>query len=359
MNWKDSITESQYLQSRIVYTGLKVSDLINIKLKDNFQISTFEELAQLDDFLNTQSLITTPEIIMMEINSQNSDCVFKLVKKIKATPLTCGLIIVLIALHSDEANKAKAIELKVNDYYEYPFDVEELNERLKFLIKFKLIKSEIKNLSVSVKKSYKMPLIKRVFDITISLIAILLLSPIFILLALIIRLESKGPIIYRSKRAGTGYKIFDFYKFRSMNCNADQQLKELSKNNQYANESDTAFVKIKNDPRVTKIGKFIRKTSMDELPQLFNVLKGDMSIVGNRPLPLYEAELLTSNEWCTRFLGPAGITGLWQISKRGKSEMSDRERRQLDNYYVDHSSILFDLKIIALTVPAIFQKESV
>src|SRR5690554_5888739 len=110
MNWKDSITESQHLQSRIVYTGLKVSDLINIKLRDNFQISAFEELEQLDEFLNTQTLITTPEIIMMEINNENSHCVFELVKKIKETPLTCGLIIVLIALHSDEGNKAKAIE---------------------------------------------------------------------------------------------------------------------------------------------------------------------------------------------------------------------------------------------------------
>lgn len=359
MNWKGSITESQHLQSRIVYTGLEVSDLIKIKLRDDFQISALEELEQLEDFLNQQTLFTTPEIIMMEVNRENSHYVFEMVKKIKSTPLTCGLIIIIIALHHDVKNKEKAIELKVNDYYEYPFDVNELSQRLKFLIKFKLIKAEIKNLSVSVKESYKMPMIKRVFDVIVSCCIILVLSPVFILLALIIRLESKGPIVYKSKRAGAGYKIFDFYKFRSMNCNADQQLKELSKSNQYANESDSVFVKIKDDPRVTRVGRFIRKTSIDELPQLFNVLKGDMSLVGNRPLPLYEAELLTSNEWCTRFLGPAGITGLWQITKRGKGQMSDIERRQLDNYYVDHSSLFFDLKIIALTVPAIFQKENV
>jgi lipopolysaccharide/colanic/teichoic acid biosynthesis glycosyltransferase len=273
--------------------------------------------------------------------------------------VTCGLIIIIIALYHDDNNKAKAIELKAHDYYEYPFDIEELNQRLKFLIKFKLIKFDIQNLSHSVKKRYKMPIQKRIFDIIVSLLIIILLSPIFLLLPLIIRLESKGPVFYRSKRAGTGYKIFDFYKFRSMGYNADQQLKTLSKSNQYANESDSVFVKIKDDPRVTKVGKFIRKTSIDELPQLFNVLNGDMSLVGNRPLPLYEAELLTSNEWCNRFLGPAGITGLWQITKRGKGEMSDIERRRLDNYYVDHSSLFFDLKIIALTVPAIFQKENV
>ena len=359
MNWKGSITESQHLQSRVVYTGFKISDLVSIKLRDDFEINEIEELEQLDEFLNRQTLLTTPEIVIIEVNNTNSQCAFELVKKIKETPLTCGVIVIIIALHRDESNRARAIELKVNDYYEYPFDVEELNERLKFLIKFKLIKPEIKALSINTKEKYEMPLIKRLFDVVISLVTIVLLSPIFLLFALLIRLESKGPVIYKSKRAGTGYKIFDFYKFRSMNCNADQQLKELSKSNQYAKESDVAFVKIKNDPRVTRVGRFIRKTSIDELPQLFNVLKGDMSIVGNRPLPLYEAELLTSNEWCIRFLGPAGITGLWQISKRGKSEMSDKERRQLDNYYVNHSSILFDLKILALTVPAIFQKENV
>lgn len=359
MNWKGSITESQHLQSRIAYTGLKASSLISIKLRDDFQVSAYDELEQLEEYLNEQTLLSTPEIIMMEVNRENSRRVFELVRKIKNKPLTCGLIIIIIALYHDDHNRDKAIKLRVHDYYEYPFDVEELDERLKFLIKFKLIKSDIQNLSVDIKKSYKMPIQKRVFDIIVSLLMILLLLPVFLLLPLLIRLESKGPILYRSKRAGTGYKIFDFYKFRSMNCNADQQLKELSKSNQYANENESVFVKIKNDPRVTRIGRFIRKTSIDELPQLFNVLNGDMSLVGNRPLPLYEAELLTSNEWCTRFLGPAGITGLWQITKRGKGRMSDRERRELDNYYANHSSLFFDLKIIALTLPAIFQKENV
>src|SRR5690554_3041994 len=211
MNWKGSITESQHLQSKIVYTGLEVSDLINIKLRDNFQVSAFEELEELEEFLNVQTLLTTPEIIMMEVNKENSQRVFELVKKIKSKPLTCGLIVIIIALHHDDCNKAKAIELKVHDYYEYPFDVEELNQRLKFLVKFKLIKFEIQNLPVNVRKRYKMPVQKRIFDVVISLLIIFLLSPIFLLLPLIIRLESKGPILYRSKRAGTGYKIFDFY----------------------------------------------------------------------------------------------------------------------------------------------------
>ncbi|MGY0037958.1 sugar transferase [Pedobacter sp. NJ-S-72] len=118
-------------------------------------------------------------------------------------------------------------------------------------------------------------------------------------------------------------------------------------------------MKIKNDPRITKLGNFLRNSSLDELPQLLNVLKGDMSLVGNRPLPLYEAEMLTSNEWSMRFLGPSGLTGLWQISKRGKGEMSDTERKKLDNFYARNYSIWFDIKIILGTFPALFQKEKV
>ncbi|MFT3904328.1 MAG: sugar transferase [Niabella sp.] len=107
------------------------------------------------------------------------------------------------------------------------------------------------------------------------------------------------------------------------------------------------------------MGNILRKTSIDELPQLFNVLKGDMSLVGNRPLPLYEAELLTCDQFAMRFLGPAGITGLWQISKRGKAEMSDLERKELDNQYAKYSSFMMDLKIILKTIPAMLQKEKV
>ncbi|AHF14153.1 glycosyl transferase [Niabella soli DSM 19437] len=211
--------------------------------------------------------------------------------------------------------------------------------------------------------TYKMALGKRLLDIAVSSLALLLLSPLLLIIALLVKLSGKGPIIYKSKRAGTGYKIFDFYKFRSMSADADKKLQQLSTtHNQYAT-ADTnepkAFVKILNDPRITKIGAFLRKTSLDELPQLFNVLKGDMSLVGNRPLPLYEAELLTSDQFAMRFLGPAGITGLWQISKRGQAEMSSEERISLDNHYAQYASFWMDLKIVLKTIPAMLQKEKV
>ena len=130
-------------------------------------------------------------------------------------------------------------------------------------------------------------------------------------------------------------------------------------------KTNSTFIKIVNDPRITKIGKFIRNTSIDELPQLINVIKGDMSIVGNRPLPVYEAELLTKDKMSKRFLAPAGITGLWQVELRGKGgEMSEEERMRLDNEYADkftgnNYSFWYDMKLILRTFPGLIQKSTV
>jgi lipopolysaccharide/colanic/teichoic acid biosynthesis glycosyltransferase len=121
----------------------------------------------------------------------------------------------------------------------------------------------------------------------------------------------------------------------------------------------SAFVKIANDPRITKLGHFIRNMSIDELPQLWNVFIGDMSIVGNRPLPLYEAEKITTDKYSLRFMAPAGITGLWQVEKRGKGDMSESERLLLDNKYAKTHSFRNDIKLIMRTIPALFQSENV
>jgi lipopolysaccharide/colanic/teichoic acid biosynthesis glycosyltransferase len=210
------------------------------------------------------------------------------------------------------------------------------------------------------KSAVKMWALKRTFDIIFALPALIFLSPLLILIAILVKLDSKGPVFYISKRAGNGYKIFDFYKFRSMRTGADAELKKLSHLNQYTDTpADSVFFKLKNDPRVTKLGSFLRNTSLDELPQLINVLKGDMSLVGNRPLPLYEAEKLTKDQIAWRFLAPAGITGLWQVTKRGKAEMSEEERIQLDMQYAMNNSFVYDLKILWSTIPALLQKEKV
>jgi lipopolysaccharide/colanic/teichoic acid biosynthesis glycosyltransferase len=197
---------------------------------------------------------------------------------------------------------------------------------------------------------------KRAFDIVISSLLILIALPIFLLIAMAIRLESKGPILYNARRAGRGFRVFKFYKFRTMVVNADKKIEAVAHLNQY---NGGQFLKIKNDPRVTKVGRILRNTSLDELPQLFNVLKGDMSLVGNRPLPLYEAATLTTNDFVERFMAPAGITGLWQIKKRGKADMSVEERIMLDISYARKSNLLNDLWIMAQTPAALIQKADV
>ena len=265
--------------------------------------------------------------------------------------------IVVASSEGDSINRLRALEMGVDDCYSAPFLWDDVFRRVEFLHRFK---REIQNGNPAAYSRFdgRIPASKRVFDIMVASMALLVLSPLLLLVALIVRLESKGPILYVSKRAGSGYDIFDFYKFRSMRIGADAELKNLMHLNQYEGDGAT-FVKIEDDPRITRFGKFIRNTSIDELPQLLNVIKGDMSIVGNRPLPLYEAEMLTTDVNAGRFLAPAGLTGLWQITKRAGAEMSISERIALDIEYSQNYSLLYDFKIIAGTIPALFQQTSV
>jgi lipopolysaccharide/colanic/teichoic acid biosynthesis glycosyltransferase len=252
-------------------------------------------------------------------------------------------------------------------------------------------------MGIKPKKGYRM--IKRFFDIMAASVLLIMVSPVLLIVALWIRIEDPGNIFYVSNRVGENFKIFGFYKFRSMRMNADKLVEQLKKeNNHYTKEKDTpkeanfdweammngdvlvgdggfiaeeqwldyeqfeeknAFVKFKNDPRITKIGHFIRKTSIDELPQLLNVLKGDMSLVGNRPLPLYEADKLTADDTIGRFFAPAGITGLWQVTERGKSATSTDSRKWLDVEYARKFSFWLDLKILIKTPMAALQQDNV
>jgi len=299
----------------------------------------------------------------------------------------------------------ECIKNGVIDIFPIPFDPNALKFRLNFFLKYPGTSGKRK--APPTLEDFKMPVSKRLFDIFASALALLFLSPILLLIAVLIRMESAGPVFYYSYRVGTGFNIFKFYKFRSMYTGADARLKELKHLNQYVSETsdppvnpgavkelcelceqagggcqqpiyddksvyceklygageksrkESAFIKILDDPRVTRVGRFIRNTSIDELPQLWNVLIGDMSLVGNRPLPLYEAEKITTDKYSLRFLGPAGITGLWQVEKRGRGAMSEDERLSLDNDYVKNFSLWFDVKIILRTIPALFQSENV
>lgn len=316
-----------------------------------------------------------------------------------------GIPFALLRKVTEKEEKTRLLQAGIAEVYTKPIKANEIIERIDFIkdIRFNSEKSQ-KLLVELPKKKYKIPKDKRIFDVIVAALALIVASPIIILTAIAIRLESKGKVFYKSKRVGTGYQIFDFYKLRSMYSDADKRLKDHLHLNQYSekkeetqktdnvansqpekkiksnmilihsdgtplseeeyfelkrNQSAATFIKLQNDPRITKVGKFIRNSSIDELPQLINVLKGDMSIVGNRPLPLYEAEQLTSDDWSERFLAPAGITGLWQVMKRGKGDMSDEERKSLDNQYANNYSLWNDVKLILKTLPALFQKENV
>lgn len=190
--------------------------------------------------------------------------------------------------------------------------------------------------------------LKRFLDIIVSLSLLILLSPFLLLLIIIIKLESKGNIIYTQIRQGYRGKHFKFYKFRSMIVEADEKLEEVKDNKDL---KKGVFFKVQKDPRITKVGSFIRKHSIDEIPQLFNVLKGDMSLVGPRPLVLWEAKQVEEAFYSKskkRLRVLPGITGLWQVS--GRSLLSDEKRIELDVFYVEHWSFGLDLKILFKTV---------
>ena len=283
---------------------------------------------------------------------------FQILKSVRTHAYLRNIPFIALRDKTQKIDIKSAARMGIDDCYEKPVDWASVAERIKFL---RRMKAQFTQIPVDQEDQfvYRIPTVKRILDLCIAGFGILMISPILLLIAIAIKLESKGPIIYKSKRVGTGYQVFHFLKFRSMYKDADKRLKELEHLNQYKGESGSAFVKISNDPRITRVGRLIRNTSLDELPQLFNVIRGEMSIVGNRPLPLYEAELLTKDEWARRFLAPAGITGLWQVTKRGKDDMSTKERMDLDITYANNFSVWYDIKIILKTIPAMIQKENV
>jgi lipopolysaccharide/colanic/teichoic acid biosynthesis glycosyltransferase len=303
--------------------------------------------------------------------------------------------------------RKNAFNSGIDDYYASPLSPEKLSSRIPYLLDYKQVYSKRHQ---KVKKEdlshYTTPFLKRAFDVSMAGLALIFLSPIFVFTAIAIRMESKGKVFYASKRVGKNFETFDFYKFRSMYPDADQRLKEVAHLNQYKTaeveeecslcaqlpegeycsptyeddngkvlceriiklkrQSEVAFLKIENDPRITKVGKFIRNTSIDELPQLINIIKGDMSVVGNRPLPVGEANALTKSargkrlELGLRFNCAAGLTGLWQVELRGRAgQMSEEERFDLDKEYALNNSFWGDMKLLFRTFFVFLKNDNV
>lgn len=336
---------------------------------------------------------SAPDPIYIFIEYQDPETNFQQIQTFRKNQ-TIQQYLILVAPTVSPALMAEYQRKGINEIISPDISKENLQQIITFLPRFQRhIDTETKI------QLFELPLWKRTFDIFFSCIALIILSPLLLSTALAIRLESKGPVIYTSQRVGCNYKIFGFLKFRSMYADAEKRLKEYKKLNQYQGEFDPQpivnqavqkneqatvfigdnfhlteeeyiarrkklkennFIKLQNDPRVTRMGRIIRKYSIDELPQLLNILKGDMSIVGNRPLPLYEAEMLTSDEYIERFMAPAGLTGLWQVEKRGtEGILSAEERKQLDIQYARQFSFWLDMKIIFRTFTAFIQKENV
>lgn len=197
---------------------------------------------------------------------------------------------------------------------------------------------------------------KRIIDIIGSIIGILILIPttLIIYLARKVLKEDKGPLFYEQLRYGKNGKVFRLYKFRSMCIGADKKLKEYLENNDEAREEFEKTHKLQNDPRITKIGNFLRKSSLDELPQMINILKGDMSFVGPRPVVEKEVEEYGANK--DKFLSVRpGLTGYWQVN--GRSNTTYEERMKMELYYVDNCSLWLDIKIFFKTFITVFKKE--
>jgi len=396
---------------KILYIG-RSSEGIN-ELRTHTEVSVIHKTNALEavNYLKSGNM---PDAVLSEMAISGGEG-FEMHQWLRDRPEYDRMAFILVDYEFKEDLFKKAFTSRVDDFFVLPMpSAEKMIGRIRFLVEFRNKYSLVPFVNNDLQDvKYAMPLSKRMFDLLVAISALIVLSPILLLIVLAIRLESKGKVYYISKRVGR--EPFDFYKLRSMKVGADKELNKLAKDkNQYVTASvqseidfskpcpvcaklseekscspilhigphnicdywyntqkrevaktKSAFIKIVDDPRITKVGKFIRNTSIDELPQLINVIKGDMSIVGNRPLPVYEAELLTRGLLSKRFLAPAGITGLWQVELRGKGGvMSEDERMRLDNEYADHFignnySFWYDLKLILRTVPALFQKDTV
>lgn len=370
-------------------------------VRTNF-INAFSQQISISSFKSTNGvidwLLAGNEIDLIIINEQLGWLSFleNLRTKVPQTAVQFILISPVITYELCQ----QAVQAGVVDIFPPDFIEEDIRVRFDYLVRKKVyfnshpVTSEMPWLSQT-------PVWKRAIDLVASISALTLLSPVMAVTMLLIRLDSPGPILYKSRRVGAGYRIFEMYKFRSMRIDADQLLSSLSAQNIYNTKEEevdpqaicndcrlagtgcqqrlflmgkplcekqyirskkkAAFTKFRDDPRVTRLGRFLRNSSIDELPQLLNILKGDMSLVGNRPLPLYEAEKLTKTGYIQRFAAPAGLTGLWQVMKRAKGQpaMSDHERIQLDIQYARTLSFKTDLIIMFKTIIAIWQKENV
>jgi len=277
-------------------------------------------------------------------------------------PLVCGLDDLDQFLRNKVVDEVM-IGLPLKSYYQKSAEIADLCGKLGIIVRFL---SDIFDLKVGQAREEQFEgdnlvtvyrsrmedwpaLVKRMFDWSLALCLLVLLSPLFLITALLVKLTSPGSTLFVQERVGFNKRRFQLYKFRTMVTDAEQRLPEL----EHLNELSGPVFKIRKDPRVTKIGRFLRKTSIDELPQLINVLKGDMSLVGPRPLPVRDVNGFGRDWHRRRFSVRPGITCLWQID--GRNEVPFEKWMDLDMQYIDHWSLWLDLKILVKTIPAVLK----
>ncbi|PWK20101.1 lipopolysaccharide/colanic/teichoic acid biosynthesis glycosyltransferase [Arcicella aurantiaca] len=392
---------------------IKPSDLeqnsftIKVILVENDHLATVNFLKKFGEKLSVKVIESAEECLEFIKNTYPPDAIIigrnmgglKFLETVRAESWTRTLPVIITSDQITQGLIKEVLEKKGDDLFPKDFSEGDLVTRLEYFIKRRHY--EATQQAKSNILAVKIPLWKRSIDVLSTGFALLFLSPILAIVAILIKLDSKGPVVYKSRRVGAGYKVFEIYKFRTMRTDADQLIKNMGDLNMYTKETaekkieglcedcamkgvcqqqlffdgevvcekaylaekkeKVAFMKFQNDPRITKFGGFLRNSSIDELPQLFNIFMGDMSLIGNRPLPLYEAEKLTTDKYIERFAGPGGLTGLWQVTKRGKGkkEMTEEERIELDIEYARNFSFKYDMKIFFMTFPALLQSENV
>ena len=387
-----------YHKVAIITTNILVADQLKFAFNKLYDVNIYKSSLALHHAIE-QGIIFRAIIADDELVGANGISLRKTL-----ITLGYGLIpfIILLKVITNKDRKV-AMQERITEIFSKPLNINSLKIRLPYLIE----NYNYNKGSTTAAPGFKLPLGKRIFDIVFSGLAMVIFSPVFLIIAVLITIESKGSIIYFSLRVGSGYNVFKFFKFRSMYIDSDKILnkplhlnqylpdssapisknavvKELCKecalagtsctnplyndnevsceklhNERRDNKPNIRFTKLKNDSGVTKIGSFIRHFNLDDLPQLWNVFIGDMSIVGNRPLPLYEAEKITTDKYAMRFMAPAGLTGLWHVEKKEQKEMSEDEKLGLDNNYAMKYSFGNDMKLILRTFPALFQSEKV
>jgi lipopolysaccharide/colanic/teichoic acid biosynthesis glycosyltransferase len=358
---KPALKEVNYIIPKLSKELMLISenDVFRIILKNvnkKMSLNIFKDSEQAISYAEKNGL---PSVILLQINESISES--KALNDVTILIDKYGLqnrvkLILVMDNIPDDFVKDETLEVWASKIFYTPFDPIMLRDSiLKYLdgdVKEK--RNTISDFSYYHVRTFKIGFLKRMFDIFISLIMIILLAPVFLLISLAIIIETrKLSVLYFSRRAGSCYEIFNLIKFRTMHFSDDKVHKMVDQSNylnMYTSRTDTPLFKVSNDPRLTKVGAFLRNTSLDELPQLVNVLMGHMSLVGNRPLPLYEASFLITEDWIERFIAPAGFTGLWQVEKQIKKEMTREERLELDVYYSKNRSFLLDFWILLKTI---------